>query len=401
MAESKNRLLQSIRRLAAGMAALVASIAVSLLVLEAGVRIWDRVPLTSTDNFVARELDIVHKQGRLAIYDSQVGWVAMPNASWDAAGKRVPVGIYTFGDYGARMASPHVVPLQKGAVLLVGDSFGAGSEVADADSWPAQLEHMIGMQVINAAVGGYGFDQIVLRAEMLQPVLRPRILLVQTRLEFGLSVARMSLYGGTPKPYFMIENGRLALQNQPVPRLASSSNDIGWARSVFGSSYLVQYVMTRLDLLQWWVSPSMGLKFALSADQATDVSCLLMRRLAQMRDREGIKVALVFQYSALDGLSSKLAWEPDRDRLLSCANREGLAIVDTLEALRAAYRGGNPASYQRLWMMRDDNRLYGHMSADGNRLVANLIARQLAKMVVPGSVSEVAGPNVTDFQKSK
>jgi hypothetical protein len=383
MGESKSRLLQSMRRLAAGAATLLASIALSLLVLEAAVRIWDGVPLMSNENFVGRELDAVHKQGSPSVYDAQLGWTTMPNTSWSADGKQVPVGMYTFGDYGVRMPTPHIVPLEKGAILLVGDSFGAGSEVADADSWPAQLEPMIGSRVVNATVGGYGLDQVVLRAEELLPVVEPRLLLVQTRLEFGLSVARMSLYGGTPKPYFIVEDGHLALQNQPVPRLASNSGDIGWARAVFGHSYLVQYVMTRLDLMQWWVSPSMAVKFALSADQAVEVGCLLMQRLAQIRDRTGIKVALVFQYSGLDGLDSKLSWDRDRDRVLACSEREGLDVIDVLDALRAAYRG-DLASYQRLWVMHDNNRLYGHMSAEGNRLVANLVARQLAKATADG-----------------
>jgi hypothetical protein len=378
MGDSKSQLLQSMRRLATGAATLLASIALSLLVLEAGVRIWAGVPLTWSENFVARELDAVHKQGSPGVYDARLGWTTMPNTSWNAEGKRVPVGIYTFGDYGVRMPTSHVVPLEKGAILLVGDSFGAGSEVPDADSWPAQLEPMIGSRVINATVGGYGFDQIVLRAEELLPRLEPRMLLVQTRLEFGLSVVRMSLYGGTPKPYFAVEDGRLVLQNQPVPRLASNSDDIGWARAVFGHSYLVQYVVIRLDLMQWWVSPSMATKFALSTDQAVETSCLLMQRLAQIRDREGIKVALVFQYSGADGLDSKLAWDHDRDRVLACSQREGLDVIDVLDTLRAAYRSDS-VSYRRLWVMHDNDRLYGHMSAEGNRLIANLIARQLAK----------------------
>ncbi len=149
---------------------------------------------------------------------------------------------------------------------------------------------------------------------------------------------------------------------------------------MFGHSYLVQYVMTRLDVMQWWVSPSMATKVALSADQAVEVSCLLMQRLAQIGDREGIKVALVFQYSGADGLETKLAWDGDRDRVLACAKRERLDVVDVLDALRSTYRRGGLASYQRLWVMHDNNRVYGHMSAEGNRLVADLVAQQLTKM---------------------
>jgi hypothetical protein len=326
--------LALLRRLLGIAIIVVVSTVASLLALEAGLRIWDGVPIFSTENFVARDLDAIHKTGSPAIYDSSLGWTPTPNLVLGGDG----IEEYTSGELGIRMSSRQIVPLQQGATLLVGDSFGSGAEVDDAYSWPAQLERIVGTPVINAAVGGYGFDQIVLRAESLLPILKPRTVLVQTRLEFGLSVARMSVYGGTPKPYFRIEDGRLTLQNQPVPRLASSSDDIGWERSAFGHSYLVHYVVTRLDLLQWWVSPSMAIKFALSPDEAVDVTCLLMQRLAQMRDREGIKVAVVLEYAGPDGLESKLTWDGDRDRVLACARRERLDIVDVLEALRSTYR---------------------------------------------------------------
>jgi hypothetical protein len=58
------------------------------------------------------------------------------------------------GDEGIRMSSHQRTPVEPGAILLVGDSFGAGSEVDDPDSWPAQLERKIGTRVLNAAVGG-------------------------------------------------------------------------------------------------------------------------------------------------------------------------------------------------------------------------------------------------------
>ncbi len=86
------------------------------------------------------------------------------------------------------------MPLQKEAILVVGDSFGLGSDVIDAETWPAYLERMVGTQVINAAVGGYALDQIVLRAEDLVPLLRPRMLLVQTNLRFGISVSRLNIF---------------------------------------------------------------------------------------------------------------------------------------------------------------------------------------------------------------
>lgn len=63
-------------------------------------------------------------------------------------------------------------------MIAVGDSFTAGSEVADAETWPAQLERLIDGPVINAGVGGYGTDQMILRSESLLPVLQPSAVVV-------------------------------------------------------------------------------------------------------------------------------------------------------------------------------------------------------------------------------
>ena len=375
-----------------------ASIAVTMLILEVGVRIWDGIPLLSTENFVASALDGVHKSGGPAIYDPIVGWITKPNTSWDAKGKQVQSGgILTFGEYGIRMPSPERVPLKQDSILMVGDFFGAGAEVDDTESFPAQLEKMTNTQVINAGTGGHGLDQIVLRTEMLLPVLKPRMLIVQTRLEFGLSVDRMSIFGGVPKPYFTVRDGMLVPHNQPVPRLAAGKGDLGSLRSVFGHSYLVQYAMTRLNMLQWWVSPAMSVKFAVSDAEALEVSCLLMRRIAQLRDQYGIKVILVLQYSGVDGLTSPLAWKADRDRMLGCIEHQHLELVDFLDALRSVYQKNDLTTYQKLWVMHDNNRLYGHMSADGNRLIADLIYAHL----FDHKTSDRNAPPSEPAQKSK
>ena len=52
-------------------------------------------------------------------------------------------------------------------ILAVGDSFTFGDEVNDGQTWPAQLQLLTGRRVLNGGVSGYGFDQIVLRAEQL------------------------------------------------------------------------------------------------------------------------------------------------------------------------------------------------------------------------------------------
>jgi lysophospholipase L1-like esterase len=357
----------------AGAALVAGSLILAFVILEIGLRLSDGVPVLTTINFVGSELDRLHKEASpfALVYDPHLGWVMRPDFVVERSG-----AVVTTGPYGVRMPSAQREPLQQGSILVVGDSFGAGAEVADAAAWPAQLQALIGTQVINAAVGGYGLDQSMLRAEELAPLLEPRLLLLQTRLEYGNSLDRMSVAGGTPKPYFTAESGALVLHNEPVPQIADGNHDLGWQRAVFGHSYLVQYVMTRLDLLQWWVA-AVRTRYELSEREALDVGCLLMRRLADFRDHNHVRVALVVQYAALEVKTQSAGWERDHARVLGCAREQSIEVVDTRPALTAVADNPDPAVYRRLWVMQDSDRIYGHPSAAGNRVIARQVARQV------------------------
>ena len=228
---------------------MLASLGLTLWIVEVGLRLANHVSLFTTDNFVARAIDSVRQPG-LVVYDAQLGWAQAPNQQRRYGRGRT--SSYTTGEFGERMPEPRVRPAQQGVILAIGDSFTAGAEVSDDETWPAQIEPLLGTSVINAGVLGYGIDQIVLRAEDLVPKLRPRFLLVGL-LAVDSFRNSMSVYGGAPKPYFKIQNGTLALHNVPVPRLASSTHEIGSLRAFLGRSYLVHFLMMRLNP-SWWVA---------------------------------------------------------------------------------------------------------------------------------------------------
>jgi lysophospholipase L1-like esterase len=50
-------------------------------------------------------------------------------------------------------------------VLIAGDSFTHGNEVSDQDTYPAQLERILGVPTANLGVSGYGPDQALLKLE--------------------------------------------------------------------------------------------------------------------------------------------------------------------------------------------------------------------------------------------
>jgi hypothetical protein len=341
------------------------STALSLLFLEGALRLVDGIPVTTNENFVARGVSFA-KTDAFTIYDPQLGWVPMP----DKSGPNRPL---TTGAYGTRMPSSVIAPLKQHAILMVGDSFGLGSEVADAETWPAQLQALIEKDVINAGVAGYGLDQIVLRSEILVPMLLPETLLVEMRMGYGVSVVRLATANGAPKPYFLIENGKLVLHNSPVPPFTEKSADIGTLRAVLGHSYLVQFIMTRLNLLQWWMT--VGSTIVNSDSDALEISCVLIKRLGQLRDRYHAKIVFVLQYSGDEPLG--IYHDPQGAAFIGCIYREGFQIVDVMSALRKFYEKEGLGRYRKLWNMLENDRVYGHMSAAGNRLIAQIIAAEV------------------------
>ena len=357
---------------------IAASTALCLAILEGGVRIAVGVPVFSNVNFVSHALDTL-RVGVGNRYDPTLGWVQNENLALKSD------GTFTTGRWGVRMPTAVIRDLMPNGVLAVGDSLTVGSDVSDAEAWPAQLENMIHLQVINAAVGGYSIDQTTLRAEALIPILKPRTLLVEVTGITSLYTA-LKVYSGVPKPYFQIENGTLTLHNVPVPKEATYS-DLGWLRGIFGYSYLVHYAMIRLDVLQWWVTNS-RYQWASSASQGMEITCMLMGRLAQLRDRIGLQTAIIVQYGATEAMDSVLGW--DRTRLLKCIRDQNLTLVDTYDALHTVYENEGEEAYKRLWVMHEDGRIYGHMSPEGNRLIARLIAEQ----VFEGNIQSLPAPAV-------
>jgi hypothetical protein len=100
-----------------------------------------------------------------------------PGASADVGGVA-----YRVSSIGTRGPEPS---REKPAVriLALGDSVTMGLGVAERDAWPARVEAELsegreGVEVVNAAVLGWGIEQYVARLDELAPRLRPDVVLV-------------------------------------------------------------------------------------------------------------------------------------------------------------------------------------------------------------------------------
>ena len=112
-------------------------------------------------------------------------------------------------------------------ILMFGDSYTAGDNCANQHRYSDRLARMLGAEVFNFGLSGSGTDQhLLLYREFGRSIERDLVVICiqvdsirRIQLSHRESIDRVS--GErilVPKPYFKLENGRLALSNVPVPR---------------------------------------------------------------------------------------------------------------------------------------------------------------------------------------
>ena len=335
----------------------LAALLVSLGVLELGLRTWFWGYLFTWPNFVldARTVLTEGDAGRY-VHDDRLGYVpragyAAPGLTIEADGRR-STGAQTPG----------------APILAVGDSFTFGAEVNDPQTWPAQLQKITGRQVLNGGVNGYGFDQIVLRAEALAPIYKPAAIVVAFIAD-DIRRTEMRRLWGADKPYFDLDKNGLVPRNVPVPPRADPRTTLTFWQRTFGYSLLVDFVLRQLDQLNEWYGDHLRVHPEGTGER---IACLLTGRLAELQRSSGARVLMVAEYDPVVWDHPKFAAEQRRmtEGLLACARAHGLAAIDSFDALTAhsAKEGGKPRDLYVRW----------HMNDAGNRLIAGLVAKALA-----------------------
>src|SRR5579871_3310255 len=145
---------------------ILASFVVGLMLLEVACRLMQGGPqaLAHWPNLVLLSRIEAKKLqgpdlGPSYVHDPTLGYVNKPNyRSWSI----------NYDEHGFRFMPPlRADGVQGPPILATGDSYTKGDEVGDAESWPAQVQTILGWRTINAGVGAYGLDQTVLLTERL------------------------------------------------------------------------------------------------------------------------------------------------------------------------------------------------------------------------------------------
>ena len=336
-----------------------ASIVLTILVGEFALRTVDGIPLFSSPFSTQRTSGEANSS-----YHPTLGWIHRSNLRINPERPHLSE---TTGENGIRMNSTAIKPVPQRAILAVGDSFTYGVGVGDAETWPAALERKLGQPVINGGLAGYGTDQIILTAEHLFGRLAPKLLIVDF-LDDDIRRSGMSVFGAAPKPYFVVDNGELALRNVPVPqKLEINSQTVGVVNAVVNSSYLLEWISQRLGITGWRTTPVNELV----NNNPVEITCLLLARAKTLAASFRADLLLVLQWQH----STILNWRERPETIaaiLQCAKTQGVMTLDTWEPLRSV-NASDPDRF-RAFYLHD-----GHMSAAGNEFIADLIYKQLTR----------------------
>lgn len=346
----------------------VASIAVACafaalgsVAIELGYRIHSERPVFALSDWRAWRIEF-QTFGDRGKYDPLLGWA--PKEWHDSEG-------YNTITHGIRRA-PHKEDdeVPAGAILAVGGSLAdGGPNVDDDETWPAQLGRLVGAPVLNAGVSGYGTDQIVLRAEQLLPLVRPKTLIAAFVGE-EIQRAGLSSYGAS-RPYFTLESSALKY-HPPRPLVVDDPTMPAWqarVRDILGYSAVADVVLS-LVAPGYWTGTAGQAVFQKADNEPVGVTCALLQRLKRRTDADGIRLLLFMQHGRIV-IAQKEEPLDDAKKVTQCATATGIDVIDQFDALRAV-AVANPNALREFYRK-------GRMSPKGNRHAAELLARAINK----------------------
>jgi hypothetical protein len=327
----------------------IATIVLSLLALEVGLRAYHGEWGYANFRFPQPNKFGYHT------YDGELGWVPKSSNQWGTSITILKEGIRSNG-------RGEVWDGTEDPILAVGDSYTFGDQVPDSETWPAQLEKLSGKRVINGGVDGYGVDQIFLRARRLLSRYRFSTVIFSF-IPDDIRRAQMSVMFATAKPYFDFKDGRLTLENVPVPPTFLPEKESAMLIAA-EHSRLVHAVMKRL-FPEWWLRGSSETQVQ-DQEKAIRVACALLHELEGLTKSQGSELIVLAQHWELEPPSEWMAAKS----VLSCLSDPATRVLDLWPAL-SQLKAEDPSGYHRLYNP------FLHMSVEGNQFVAREILRIL------------------------
>ncbi len=305
----------------------------------------------------------------LADFDEDLGWVNRPDAyGYGMFGEFISFDSTTF-----RKNNNSIMVGKRPVILAIGDSYTAGIEVDNADTWPAQLEFKSRIRVFNGGVSGYGLDQMLTRTKLVIEKQKVDYVIVAFIAEDITRVKQKKQFS-IMKPMYSIKNNKLIpskvkREDYPPP---------DYLKKIAGYSYVVHLLMLKVCGDYWKKGSVLDTEYE-DMDEI-NVSYKLIDEFANLAGEKNIQKVIFVLLPAFYGdlslvnhpvaqyirkiseLNSRIAFIDIQTELL---NRQTFSVQNA--TLRA--------------MFNDMTRGYhGHFSKSGNEFVAQEIFSFLQRL---------------------
>ena len=363
-------------RVATGILLTAGSVAVTLALLEVGVRVVAPQPTKVTVP---------------AVIDDALIYRLPANARGTDVKEEFAVTIVTNAQ-GLRDRDYPVTkpPGVRQRILVLGDSMTFAEGVEAEQTYPKLLERALAerhgagrYEVINAAVRGYGNDQELVLFERLIPVYRPDAVVLAF---FAVNDFDDNLYGGL----FTVEGDRLErrpLSESTSPkyryyRRQSRIQTFPGYRTLMAHSHLFNLIRNRWAAVEFRRSFGEAARLdPASEEQAWRLTRAILLAWIEWARRDGIRPVLLLvpswrqvETGRDDAVDARTA------RVTALAREQRLPVVVPRAPLAAA--AGGP---ERVYYPKDH-----HMTPAGHRVVATVLERCLASLEVIPAAAPVA-----------
>ena len=304
-------------------------------------------------------------------YDPDLGWSHRPGLRIDGMYGQGTVFTTNAQGFRAREDFSKAVPAGRYRVIALGDSFTMGYGVDDESSYAARMRASCpALQTVNMGQGGYGADQDYLWYKRDGTKLDAQVLLFALIAQDFFRMAG-DTFIGYPKPVLRARDGKLAVDNVPVPRAWESRTTLRRARTFVESLAVVRAGQ--------WIVGKFGEQgeerkaeqfYGTVGEEVFAAAKLAFDDLAAVAKARGQHFVLV-DLPVMDLLPR----EPTREAawLEAYSRASGVPFVN----LTADFEKLTPAEIARMY------RFDSHYSDEGNRFVARALLRHLGEKL-PG-----------------
>jgi hypothetical protein len=300
-------------------------------------------------------------------YDAELGWVNVPGLSLpDFYGPGKNLTINDQGFRGRRSVAMRV-PAEKLRIVCSGDSFTLGYGVGDDETWCARLEAFdAGFETVNMGQGGYGVGQAYLwyaRDAVFDHD-------VHVFAFIGGDFRRLlsDRFQGYGKPRLAVRDGKLVVENVPVPQAAYAVPWLVERRQLFAELRAWQ-LLRRLAV--WGVGERSDSAGSRELPALTKRIFVELERLSQ---RRGSRLLLV--YLPLLGERHTTRNDLLRALLRNTAKSSGIPYLDLTEELEQLPERVAASLYIEPGEV-DFHGAEGHLNRAGNDWVAQRVAVRL------------------------